>query len=154
DLQRFGGANTTPEQWYAGLVAEAGRQLGLRKEFLAHFKENAALPPVERLTGALIGVALAVSATPVVVFVDEIDSVRSLSFTADEFFAAVRELYNRRTRDPGLLRLTFCLIGSAIPADLIKDTRTSPFNVGKRIDLQDFTPTEAAPLAAGLTGGS
>src|SRR5215471_18933394 len=27
DLQRFGGANTTPEQWYLGLLSETGRPL-------------------------------------------------------------------------------------------------------------------------------
>ena len=29
--------------------------------------------------------------------------------TADEFFAGVRECYNRRTEDPEFNRLTFCL---------------------------------------------
>ena len=34
-----------------------------------------------------------------VIFVDEIDFVRSLPFSTDEFFAAIRECYNHRTRD-------------------------------------------------------
>ena len=62
-------------------------------------------------------------------------------------------VYNRRTREPELARLTFCLIGSATPSDLISDTRTSPFNIGRRIELKDFTSSETAPLAAGLAGG-
>ena len=33
----------------------------------------------------------------VVIFVDEIDAVRSLPFSTDEFFAGIREFYNRRT---------------------------------------------------------
>src|SRR5207253_10014547 len=82
----------------------------------------------------------------VVVFVDEIDAVRSLPFPADEFFAAIRECYNRRAQDPAFQRLTFCLLGVATPADLISDTRMSPFNVGRRIELRDFTAAEAAPL--------
>ncbi|HWW77505.1 MAG TPA: AAA-like domain-containing protein, partial [Pyrinomonadaceae bacterium] len=36
------------------------------------------------------------------------------------------------------------------PSDLIKDTRTTPFNVGQRIELTDFDEAEARPLAAGL----
>src|SRR5262249_8957877 len=52
--------------------------------------------------------------------------------------------------EPALKRLTFCLLGTATPADLIQDTRTTPFNIGKRIELRDFTNEEAAPLAAGL----
>src|SRR6185436_17375008 len=65
-------------------------------------------------------------------------------------FAAIRECYNRRSEEPEYGRLTFCLVGVATPADLIRDTRTTPFNIGRRIELRDFTPEEAAPLAAGL----
>src|SRR5437867_3385491 len=89
-------------------------------------------------------------AGPVVLFIDEIDAVRSLPFSTDEFFAAIRECYNRRSQDPAFERLTFCLLGVATPSDLIQDTRTTPFNIGHRIELTDFTPAEAAPLAAGL----
>lgn len=41
---------------------------------------------------------------------DEIDTVRSLPFSTDECFAAIRECYNRRTEDPEFNRLTFCLL--------------------------------------------
>jgi len=33
---------------------------------------------------------------------------------------------------------------------LIQDTRSTPFNIGRRIELRDFTEAEAAPLAEGL----
>src|SRR5207248_222840 len=65
-------------------------------------------------------------------------------------FAGLRELYNRRSQEPQLARLTFCLLGVASPSDLIRDTRTTPFNVGRRIELSDFSEKEAAPLALGL----
>src|SRR5207248_3869454 len=81
---------------------------------------------------------------------DEIDVVRSLPFSTDEFFAAIRECYNRRAQEPAWARLTFCLLGVASPSDLIQDTRTTPFNIGRRVELTDFTPAEAAPLAEGL----
>src|SRR5207248_147120 len=87
---------------------------------------------------------------PIVLFLDEIDAVRSLPFSTDEFFAAIRECYNRRSQDPAFERLTFCLLGVATPSDLIQDTRTTPFNIGRRFELTDFTPAEAAPLASGL----
>ena len=85
-----------------------------------------------------------------VIFFDEIDVVRSLPFSTDEFFAAIRECYNARTQEPNLQRLTFCLIGVATPSDLIADPRITPFNIGQRIDLTDFTEAEAAQLARGL----
>jgi WD40 repeat protein/tetratricopeptide (TPR) repeat protein len=87
-----------------------------------------------------------------VIFIDEIDSVRSLPFSTDEFFAAIRECYNHRTEDPEFERLTFCLLGVATPSDLIRDTRKTPFNIGRRIELNDFTEEEAVPLAWGLLG--
>jgi hypothetical protein len=49
-----------------------------------------------------------------------------------------------------LARLSFCLIGVATPSELIAEPRITPFNIGKRIDLKDFTPEEAVPLARGL----
>lgn len=76
--------------------------------------------------------------------------MRALEFSTDEFFAGIRELYNRRSRDPELERLTFCLLGVASPSDLISDTLTTPFNIGRRIDLTDFSEEEAAPLAQGF----
>ena len=86
----------------------------------------------------------------VVIFVDEIDAVRSLPFSTDEFFAGIREFYNRRTEDEVLGRLVFCLLGVASPSDLIRNTLMTPFNIGRRIELHDFTEAEAAPLAGGL----
>lgn len=90
------------------------------------------------------------SLSSLVVFVDEIDAVRSLPFSADEFFAGIRECYNRRASDAAFRRLTFCLVGVATPSDLIQDTRISPFNIGRRIELHDFTPDEVRSLAAGF----
>ena len=88
------------------------------------------------------------------IFIDEIDCVRSLPFSTDEFFAAIRECYNRRTQDPEYERLTFCLLGVASPSDLIQDTRITPFNIGRRIELTDFSAAEAAPFQSGLVLGS
>src|SRR5512137_1374031 len=58
DLQKFGGANVTPEQWYIGLLAEIARSLGLRKEFLDFWKANSEWTLVRRFFGALREVAL------------------------------------------------------------------------------------------------
>src|SRR5947209_3789812 len=80
DLTRIGAQNVTPEQWYAGLLAETGRALGLRDEFLAHWKEHQGLPPVQRYFSAIREVALPALNSPLVIFVDEIDAVRTLSF--------------------------------------------------------------------------
>ena len=147
DLTKFGGRNLTAEQWYAALLSEVGRELGLRTEFLRYWKENADQPPVRRLFGAITELGLDGG---LVVFIDEIDVTLSLPFSTDEFLAAIRQCYVGRATDEKLKNLSFCLLGTATPADLIQDTRVSPFNIGKRIELKDFTQDEAAPLAKGL----
>ncbi|MBI4659572.1 MAG: AAA-like domain-containing protein [Verrucomicrobia bacterium] len=148
------GQNLTPEQWYDGLFLRMGEQLRLEDELEDFWNNNLRLSPVQRLFSAIRDVVLAQTAAALVIFVDELDVVRSLPFSTDEFFAAIRECYNRRTEDPEFNRITFCLLGVATPSDLIRDIRTTPFNIGKRIELTDFTPAEAAPLAKGLAGAN
>src|SRR4029079_3101758 len=96
------------------------------------------LSPVQRMFSALHEGALKQYSRPLVVFVDELDTLRSLPFSTDEFFAAIRECYNRRTEDREFNRLSFCLLGVATPTDLVRDSRTTPFNIGRRIELADF----------------
>ena len=152
DLTKFGGKNLSADQWYAALLSEAGRELGLRPEMLAFWKANTDLGPMQRFFGAIQTIALPASGSPLTIFVDEIDVTRSLPFSADEFFAGVRQCYVGRATDSALSRLTICLLGTATPADLIQDTRTSPFNIGRRVEVRDFTPEEAQPLAHGMVG--
>jgi WD40 repeat protein len=144
------GQNLAPAQWYDGLLGRLAHQLDLEEELEAFWEEHERFGPLQRWMAALQDVVLRHCAGQVVIFVDEIDAVRSLPFSADEFFAAIRECYTRRAEDPRYHRLTFCLLGVAIPSDLIQDERTTPFNVGRRIELNDFTEAEAAALARGL----
>lgn len=132
DLTKFGDG-VTREQWYRGLLSGIGRHLGLSNELEEFWRRHEHLGPLQRLMSAVREVALERIAGRVVIFVDEIDCVRSLPFSTDEFFAGIRELYNRRTQDAALERLTFCLLGTVVPSDLIRDKRTTPFNIGTRI---------------------
>jgi|GEM_PF-2606519 len=144
------GQNVTAEQWYDGLLGPIGQQLHLEDELDDFWLDHERLGPLQRWMQAIREVVLPRCPGRIVIFVDEIDAVRSLPFSTDEFFAGIRELYNHRTQDPELNRLTFCLLGVATPSDLIRDTRTTPFNIGRRIELSDFTEDEAAPLTQGL----
>src|SRR6266404_2525357 len=144
------GMNLTAEQWYDGLLGKMAQQLGLEDELEEFWFEHERLSPLLRWSRAIEEIVLPRCEGRVVIFVDEIDTVRSLPFSTDEFFAAIREFYNRRTENPELERLTFCLLGVATPSDLIRDTRTTPFNVGHRIELKDFSESEASVLALGL----
>ena len=144
------GQNLTAEQWYDGLLGSIASQFNLYEELDIFWLANGRLGPLQRWMRALREVVLPRCKGLVVIMVDEIDAVRGLPFSTDEFFAAIRESYNRRTEDPELARLTFCLLGVATPSDLIRDTRTTPFNIGRRVELRDFTKSEAAFLARGL----
>ena len=147
------GQNLSAEQWYGGLLTQMGQQLGLEDELEEFWDTHAGLGPLQRWMQALRRVVLPRYPGRVVIFIDEIDAVRSLPFSTDEFFAGIREFYNHRTEDSELERLSFCLLGVAAPSDLIRDTRMTPFNIGQRIELHDFTKAEAQVLAFGLSGG-
>jgi hypothetical protein len=147
------GQNLSAEQWYGGLLTQLGQQLDLEDELLEFRRAHAELGPLQRWMQAIRQLILPRYVGQIVIFVDEIDAVRSLPFSTDEFFAGIREFYNQRTEDEELERLAFCLLGVASPSDLIRDTRTTPFNIGRRIELNDFTEAEAAPLAQGLRRG-
>jgi WD40 repeat protein len=144
------GQNLNPEQWYNGLLNQLGQRLDLEDELYDFSYGHKELGPLQRWMRAIREVVLPLYRGRVIIFVDEIDTVRSLPFSTDEFFAGIREFYNGRTEDTELGRLTFCLLGVATPSDLIRDTRTTPFNIGYRVELNDFTSGEALPLARGL----
>ncbi len=143
------GTRLSPSEWYFGLVSRFKRQLGLRVDEAAWWREREQLGAVQRFSDFLRQVVLEEVEAPVVVFIDEIDSTLSLPFT-DDFFAAIRAAYNARASDPAYQRLTFVLLGVARPSDLIKDRTRSPYNIGTSIDLTDFTLAEAQVLLAGL----
>ena len=124
------GQNLTVEQWYDGMLNLLARALDLEDELEEFWLESERYGPMQRWMLALHDVVLAKIPGKIVLFVDEIDAVRSLPFAADEFFAAIRECYNRRTQDPEYNRLTFCLLGVATPSDLI----LPPLGRDKRVD--------------------
>ena len=144
------GRQVSIAQWYEGLVSMLGEQLGLEDEIEGFWDRNRQRGPLQGFELVIRKVVLPDCSSPLVIFVDEIDAVRSLPFSTDEFFAAVRAFFNQRAHDPSLARLTFCMLGVASPAELVEDTKTTPFNIGRRIELTDFSADEAAPLAAGL----
>lgn len=148
DLTRLG-TQVTDEEWYLGLITEIADQLMLDTDIFAWWQSLAHLGVTQRLTRFLQKILLTEIASPIVIFVDEIDTTLSLDFT-DNFFAAIRYLYNARVQIPEFHRLSFVLIGVATPGDLIRDPKRTPFNIGHRVDLSDFTFEEALSLAEGL----
>ena len=103
------GQNVTPEQWYDGLLAQVSSQLDLEDSLDEFWQSRHQLGPCQRFFAAIRDAILVRHSEPIVIFVDEIDTVRSLRFPMDEFFAAIRECHNRRVHDRELRRLTFSM---------------------------------------------
>lgn len=148
DLTQLG-TPTTTEQWYLGLLENVEEQLELTTDLHEWWPAHAELSYTQRLTTFLEQVMLAEVPGRIVIFLDEIDSTLRLDFR-DDFFAAIRYCYNARASRPALGRVSFVLLGVATPAELIADPTRTPFNVGERVELDDFTAEQARPLAAGL----
>lgn len=142
------GINLDAEQWYLGLVDEIVEQLKLDLDYKAWWELHAHLGITQRLSRFLRETML-INNSPLVIFIDEIDTTLKLPF-ADDIFAVIRACYNARSTDPAYRHLSFVLLGVATPSDLIRDPQRTPFNIGQRIDLNDFSLEQILPLAPGL----
>ncbi|AFY66183.1 CHASE2 domain-containing protein [Geitlerinema sp. PCC 7407] len=160
DLSRIGTETLKPEQWYKGFAVELWQALGLfqRMNLKRWWDEHLDLPPVQRL-GLLLEEILAMevadsgeSQPDLVLFLDEVDSVRGLDFSLNDFFGLIRACHNRRSVKPAYRRLTFAFLGVTTPSDLMTDLQRTPFNVGRAIDLGGFLAADAQPLVRGLVG--
>jgi WD40 repeat protein len=149
DLQGMGDQSPSQDQWYYGIVKQIATGLELSFDWPAWWKQQDLLLPVQRFIDFLAEVVLEQIPGKVVIFIDEVDWMIKLGFS-DEFFAAVRSCFNRRATEPAFERLTFVLLGSAAPAQLIRDATRTPFNIGRSIELTDFTAAEAHKMAQPL----
>ena len=147
------GVNISAEEWYIGILNEITNSLGLQTDIFGWWSEHARLGPAQRLGNFFRDVLLQEVKGRVILFFDEIDSTLSIPFS-DDFFATLRAIYNARPTTPDFERLSFVLIGVASPSDLISDSKRTPFNIGQRVDLTDFTLEEAQPLSEGLKDSS
>lgn len=84
---------------------------------------------------------------PLVWFLDEVDKLFPAPFAGD-FFGLVRSWHNARsTESRGPWGRLTIVIGYATEAHLfIQDVNQSPFNVGRVIALDDFTPQQTLDL--------
>ncbi|MBD2519852.1 AAA-like domain-containing protein [Nostoc sp. FACHB-973] len=150
DMTTIGSQQMTSEQWYASVLQSIVSSFRLGVNLRSWWRERSHLSPVKRFGDFLATVLLTEVQQPVVIFIDEIDSVLGLDFPIDDFFALIRACYNQRVEEPIYQRLTFTLLGVATPSDLIADKSRTPFNIGRAIDLQGFRLSEALPLLPGL----
>jgi WD40 repeat protein len=150
DLTAIGTQEVTPEQWYASVVGSLGSSFQLEFNLRAWWRDRTHLSLVSRLSEFIETILLLEIQQNVVIFIDEIDSLLSLDFPIDDFFALIRAFYNKRAQKSTYKRVTFALLGVATPPDLIADKNRTPFNIGRAIELRGFALHEARPLMPGL----
>jgi hypothetical protein len=137
DLAAELGEAADAESYFAAWLGRLARELGLELDlatFRAAHPQDTAGQLLQRFFREQ---ACAQAAANIVVFLDEIDSTLKFPFT-DGLFTAIRGMYNERALEPAYQRVTFCLLGVATPNELIKDRRTTAYNVGTTLELRDF----------------
>ncbi|MEH2169655.1 MAG: AAA-like domain-containing protein [Nostoc sp.] len=149
----IGTSQITPLQWYKSVVGDLwlGFNLFNKINLKIWWQEQENISLLERLRWFIEELLhLHFPQKQLFVFVDEIDSILSLDFSVDDFFALIRFCYNQRAINPEYKRITFAIFGVATPLDLIQDKRRTPFNIGKSIELQGFKLQETIALTKGL----
>jgi PAS domain S-box-containing protein len=150
DLSSINIQTATQENWYADLIVKLIDSFALDIDFKGWWQQNRLNSPLLKFSNFLTKLLLTEVQENIVIFIDEIDSVLSLNFPTDDFFAFIRSCYNERVDNSQYNRLTFCLLGVASPATLIQDKNRTPFNIGKAISLKGFQLHETEPLEKGL----
>ena len=147
-------AGTTSEQWYLGMIRRLSRSLGLKVKVLQWWRSRDGLSPLQRFSEFVEDVLLTEIQQPIIIFIDEIDSLFKYEFN-DDFFALIRAFYQERSDSEKYRRLSFVMLGVATPSDLIRDKRRTSFNIGGQfIDLQGFCPGDTTSLEIGLAGNA
>ena len=154
DISEIGNRGVTIEQWYAGIlrILENNFNLSEYVNIRTWWRERDYLAPLQRLSEFITTVLLKKINHNIVIFIDEIDSILALDFPVDDFLGFIRACYNKRANNHEYNRLTFALLGVSTPQDLCQDQISTPFNIGRAIELTGFQLDEALLLMDGLVG--
>lgn len=133
--------------FYYSMAVQIGRALSLEEppELLQAIRRS----PKVAWTQFMLDVLQARPDSPIVICLDEIENTLLVA-DRNTFFAGIRAIYNQRANEPILRRLSFCILGGVPASELMTDPRQTPFNIGSRISLDDFTRSELEAFAPRL----
>ena len=103
------------------------------------------LGPQDKLTYLMEDYILPESDASIVLALDEADRLLQTTFYKD-FFALVRSWHNSRALDDRWNKLNVVMVISTEPHLLIADVTQSPFNVGLKLYLEDFSDAQVRDL--------
>ncbi|MBL1209341.1 AAA-like domain-containing protein [Geminocystis sp. GBBB08] len=98
DLTMIGNEQLTPLQLYFGFASELWRSLRLINQVNLRnwWRDLDNLSPVQKLNQFIEDILGKYIKEQLFIFVDEIDTLKSLNFSTDDFFALIRFFYNQR----------------------------------------------------------
>ncbi|HEU0176046.1 MAG TPA: serine/threonine-protein kinase [Blastocatellia bacterium] len=146
DLQKLNASDlASAEAFYLALADLIADQLGL--DVAPDAVWNARRGPSINFERYIRREALGKIATPLVWGLDEVDRLFTCSF-GSEVFGLFRSWHNERSLDPAgpWQRLTMAIAYATEAHLFITDMNQSPFNVGTRLTLEDFTCPQLADL--------
>lgn len=109
------------------------------KERRAELKDT---PPHKQHTNELRFLLQALKGGKLVIILDEIDALTKTDYS-DQIFSQIRSTYfGARVNYKEFYNLTYLLSGVVEPNEIIKDPKVSPFNIGQKIYLNDFSRLE------------
>lgn len=151
DFQKFNtGQMASDDRFYRLLAATLAKQIGFQYDFAGEWDD---IFGANLNMESFMRAVLEASETPLIWFMDEVDKLFTASFASD-FFGLVRSWHNARSTEmTGPWRRLTVVIAYATEAHLfIQDLNQSPFNVGRRLELEDFNLQQAIDLNARYGG--
>jgi hypothetical protein len=153
DLTSIGTSGFTTEQWYVSFLSLIVKKLMDLDDFDDWWDDHSKFTPVNRMSIFWEEILVKTTDKPIAIFIDEVDLLLSIDpsiFNINDFFAAIRAVYNKRSENPALNRINFTIIGVASPLDLMSVEGRTPFNIGESIQVLNFRHAEASPLLKGF----
>ncbi|WP_129630344.1 AAA-like domain-containing protein [Candidatus Oscillochloris fontis] len=148
DFQQFDeAARADADTFFLQFVRWLGDELGLAELRTADWP--LALGTMQRCTRYVERTLLPALDGPLLLAMDEVDSILDCPFRTD-FFAMLRVWHNNRAMPnrPIWRKLDLALVTSTEPYQLVENLNQSPFNVGEVIELSDFDANQVTQLNA------
>lgn len=103
------------------------------------------LGPQDKLVKVMEEYILPKSDKQIILAIDEADRLLSVPYHSD-FFALIRSWHNNRAIDPQWNKLNIAMVIATEPYLLISNPNQSPFNVGVKLNLEDFSREQVQDL--------
>ncbi|WP_353258351.1 AAA-like domain-containing protein [Prochlorothrix hollandica] len=133
------------DRFYRWFCVQLAQELDLEDDLDRHWERYRKGGNSSCCTQYLKHQILAQVSEPVVIALDEVEMLIDAPFKS-QFFGMLRSWHNRRAHDQPMKRVDLVLISSTEPHQLIENLNQSPFNVGEKIKMEDFTPGQVADL--------